>query len=156
MTPWTSAGQAPLSSLSARVCSNSCPLSQWCYLNISSSATLFCIQAFPALGSFPKSQLFASGGQSIGALADPVPTFLYMADSIHEKQKCTLVTLLDRLYCSSSRNFLFAYYDCSYSLIAASFWYTMSEILSSILSDTLKCPNKSIRSRSCTHIFFLP
>ena len=54
-------------SLSPRVCSNSCPLSQWCYLTISSSATLFsfCLQSFPASGSFPMSWLFASGGQSI-------------------------------------------------------------------------------------------
>ena len=54
-----------------RVCSDSCPLSQWYYLTISSSATSFsfCLQLFPASGSFPKSQFFTSGGQSIGALA---------------------------------------------------------------------------------------
>ena len=41
--------------LSPRVCSNSCPLSHWCYLTISSSATSFsfCLPFFPALGSFP-------------------------------------------------------------------------------------------------------
>ena len=52
------------------VCSNSCPLSWWCYLIISSSATpfSFCLQSFPASGSFPVSWLFASGGKSIGAL----------------------------------------------------------------------------------------
>ena len=40
--------------LSPRVCSNSCPLSQWCYLTISSSAIpfSFCLQSFPASGSF--------------------------------------------------------------------------------------------------------
>ena len=56
-------------SLSHRVCSNSCPLSWWCYLTISSYASLFssCLQPFPASGSFPISQLFKSGGQSIGA-----------------------------------------------------------------------------------------
>ena len=39
------------------VCSDSCPLSQWCYLTISSSATpfSFCLQSFTASGSFPKS-----------------------------------------------------------------------------------------------------
>ena len=49
------------------VCSNTCPLSQWCYLRISSSATLFsfCLQSFPASGSFPMSWLFSSGGQSM-------------------------------------------------------------------------------------------
>ena len=53
------------------VCSNSCPLSQWCYLIISPSASpfSFCLQSFPASGPFPMSRLFASGGQSIGASA---------------------------------------------------------------------------------------
>ena len=58
-------------SLSPRVCSNSCPLSQWCYLTMPSSAVpfFFCLQFFPASGSFPKSWLFASRGQSIEASA---------------------------------------------------------------------------------------
>ena len=57
--------------ISPGVCSNSCPLRQWCYLNISSSIAPFssCPQSFPASGSFPISQLFASGGQRIGASA---------------------------------------------------------------------------------------
>ena len=56
---------------SPRVCSNSHPLSQWWYLTISSSATpfSFCLQSFPASGSFPMSRLFSSGGQSTGASA---------------------------------------------------------------------------------------
>ena len=51
--------------------SNSCPLSWWCYPTISSSVVPFssCLQSFPASGSFQMSQLFASGGQSIGASA---------------------------------------------------------------------------------------
>ena len=59
------------SSLSPRDCSNSCPLSCWCYLTISFSATLFsfCLQSFPASGSFSISQLFTSGVQSIRASA---------------------------------------------------------------------------------------
>ena len=58
-------------SLSPGVCSNSCPLNQWCYLIISSSATpfSFSIQSFPASGSLPMSQLFTSSGQTIGASA---------------------------------------------------------------------------------------
>ena len=42
-------------SLSPQVCSNSCPMSWWCYLTISSSAVTssFCLQSFPASGSFP-------------------------------------------------------------------------------------------------------
>ena len=47
--------------------SNSWPLSQWCHPTISSSAVPFssCLQSFPASGSFPRSQFFTSGGQSI-------------------------------------------------------------------------------------------
>ena len=46
---------------------NPCPLSWWCHLTISSSAVPFssCLQSFPASGSFPMSQLFASGGRDI-------------------------------------------------------------------------------------------
>ena len=61
----------PCSSLSPRVCSNSCSLSWWCYPTISSSVAPFscCLQSFPASGSFPMSQCSASGGQSTGASA---------------------------------------------------------------------------------------
>ena len=50
---------------------NSCPLSWWCHPTISSSVIPFssCPQSFPASGSFPVSQLFASGGQSIGSFS---------------------------------------------------------------------------------------
>jgi len=61
----------PCLSLSPGVCSDSWPLSQWCYPTISSSAALFsfCLQSFPASGS-PMRRLFASGDQSIGASAN--------------------------------------------------------------------------------------
>ena len=50
--------------------SRSCPLSWWCHPTISFPVVPFsCLQSFPASGSFPVSQLFPSGGQSIGALA---------------------------------------------------------------------------------------
>ena len=54
-----------------RVYSNSCPSSRWCHLAISSSVIPFssCPQSLPASGSFPVSQLFALGGQSIGVSA---------------------------------------------------------------------------------------
>ena len=50
---------------------NSCPLNRWCLPTISSSVIPFssCPQSFPASGSFQMSQLFASGGQSIGVSA---------------------------------------------------------------------------------------
>ena len=53
------------------VCSDSCPLSQWCHSAISSSVIHFssCLQSFPASGSFPMTQFFTSGGQSIGVSA---------------------------------------------------------------------------------------
>ena len=59
----------PCPSLSPRVCSNSCPLSQWCHSIILSSVAPFssCPQYFPASESFPMNQLFASGGQRIWA-----------------------------------------------------------------------------------------
>ena len=50
---------------------NPCPLSWWCHPTISSFVVPFssCPQSFPASGSFPMSQLFTSGGQSIGVSA---------------------------------------------------------------------------------------
>ena len=50
---------------------NSCPLSRWCHLTISSSVVPFssCPQSLPASGPFQMSQLFTSGGQSIGVSA---------------------------------------------------------------------------------------
>ena len=61
----------PYPPLSPGVCSSSCPLNQWCYLTISSSAALFSfgLQSFPAPGSFPMRRLLISGGRSTGASA---------------------------------------------------------------------------------------
>ena len=61
----------PCPSPAPRVHPNSCPLSWWCHPTISSSVVPFssCPQSFPASGSFQISQLFASGGQSIGVSA---------------------------------------------------------------------------------------
>ena len=58
-------------SLTPRDCSNSCPLSWWCHPTISSSVVPYssCLQSFPASGSFPMSQFFASSGQSMGISA---------------------------------------------------------------------------------------
>ena len=65
----------PYPSSSPRVCSNSCALSWWYHPIISSSVVPFfsCLQSFPALGSFPMSRLFASGGLTIGASASVLP-----------------------------------------------------------------------------------
>ena len=58
----------PCPSPTPRVYSNPCPSSWWCHPTISSSVVPFssCPQFIPASGSFPMSQLFASGGQSTG------------------------------------------------------------------------------------------
>ena len=71
VTPWTAACQASLSITNSGVHPNPCPLSRWCHPAISSSAVPFssCPQSFPVSGSFPMSQLFTSGGQSIGVSA---------------------------------------------------------------------------------------
>ena len=55
----------PCPSPSPGACSNSCPLSGWCHPTISSSVFLFCLQSFPASGSFQMSEFFTSGVQSI-------------------------------------------------------------------------------------------
>ena len=60
----------PCLSPTPRAWPNSCPSSQWCHATISSSVIpFFCLQSFPASRSFPVSQFFSSGGQSIGASA---------------------------------------------------------------------------------------
>ena len=66
--PQAKCTRLPCPSLSPGVFSDSCPLSWWCHPTISSSVIPFssCLQSFPASGSFPVSQLFASGDQSIG------------------------------------------------------------------------------------------
>ena len=67
----TQHARPPYPSPTARVYPNPCPSSRWCHPTISSSVVPFssCPQSFPASGSFPMSQLFTSGGQSIGVSA---------------------------------------------------------------------------------------
>ena len=71
VTPRTAYARLFCPPLSPRVCSDSCPLSPWHYLTISSSGTLFSFYfwSFPAPGFFPVSLLFISGGQIIAASA---------------------------------------------------------------------------------------
>ena len=60
----------PCPSPTPPACSNSCPTSQWGHPTISSSVVPFssCLQSLPVSGSFPVSQFFTSGSQSIGVL----------------------------------------------------------------------------------------
>ena len=76
----------PSPSLSPGACSNSCPLSRWCHPTILSSVVSFssCLQSFPASASFPKSQLFASGGQSTGASAEVISLSLTFLDATYK------------------------------------------------------------------------
>ena len=78
VSPWTCRhARPPCPSSTPGAYPNSCPSRQWCHPAISSSVVPFssCLQSFPASGSFPMSQFFTSGGQSIGvsALASVLP-----------------------------------------------------------------------------------
>ena len=77
VTPWAAAQQSSLSIINSQNLLNYYPSSQWCHQTISSSVFPFSshIQSFPASGSFPVSQFFTSGRQSIGvsALASVLP-----------------------------------------------------------------------------------
>ena len=70
-TPWIEHSRPPCPSATPGVYSNSCPSSWWCHPAISSSVVPFssCPQSLPASGFFPLSQVFTSGGQSIGVSA---------------------------------------------------------------------------------------
>ena len=70
-TSWPQHARAPCPSPAPGVYPNSCPLSWWCHPAISSSVIPVspCLQSLPASGSFQISQLFTSGGQSIGVSA---------------------------------------------------------------------------------------
>ena len=70
-TPWTAEYEASLSKTNSGGCLNSCLSSCWWHPIISSSVVPFspCLQSFPASGSFQMSQVFSSGGQSIGVSA---------------------------------------------------------------------------------------
>ena len=75
VNPWTEALRLPYASPSPGACLNSCPSIPWCHLTISSSVVPFssCFQSFPGSASSPLSQLFTSGGQSIGVSASVLP-----------------------------------------------------------------------------------
>ena len=66
-TPWTAAHQTSLSITTTGACSNSCPTCQFCHLRNSSPVVPSSsnLQSYRASGSFPMSQFFTSGGQSL-------------------------------------------------------------------------------------------
>ena len=92
----------PCSSLTPRACSNSHPTSQWCHPTISSSVVPFsCLQTFPASRSFPVSQFFASGGQSIGvsASASVRPIHLFLSSYLMWNFWCMLFLMRNCFSC---------------------------------------------------------
>ena len=116
-TPWTAA-RPPCPSPTPRIHPNSCPLSQWCHPTVSSSLVPFpsCPQSFPASGSFQMSELFASGGQSIGVSASTsilpvmvliVLIFRYGGNYMKTMFKMMLYIL--RLNCIATINFNFIF-----------------------------------------------
>ena len=102
-------------------CSNSCPLSQWCHPTISSSVIPFSSspQSFPASGAFPMSQLFTSGGQSIGASASVLPmniqdwfplgltSLISLQESLRDSQESSLTPQF-KCISSSALSFLYS------------------------------------------------
>ena len=123
-----------------RACSNSCPWSWWCHPTTSSSVFPFfsCLQSFPASGSFPISQFFASSGQSIGASASA--SVLPM--NIHDRFPLQLNYKVWSPYCpgdsqkssptpqfksiNSSSAFSFFVVQLSHPYITAYFWQDLS------------------------------
>ena len=112
---------------------NSCPLSQWCHPTISSSVVPFssCPQSFPASGSFQMSQLFASGGQSIGVLAStsvlPMSTWDWSPLGWTQSQSILSVTFLE--FCLYIANHITKdALECGYSvgLITMWVWWTVT------------------------------
>ena len=101
----------PCLATTSRTCSNSCPLSWWCHPTISSSVIPYssCLQFFPASGSFPMSQIFPSGSQSIGVSASASVLPMNIEDWLP----------LDRLVWSpciprdSGRKYIFVFYGTS-------------------------------------------
>ena len=102
-TPWTAAGQASLSFTILRNLPKLMSLSQWCHLIIASSVTLFSPlhPSFPESGCFPLSQLFTSGGQSIGASASAS----VLPINIHGWFPLGLIDLISLLFKGLSRVF---------------------------------------------------
>ena len=124
-TPWTAVLLCP--SISPGVCSNPCPLSQWCHPTISSSVTpfSFCPQSFPASGSFLMSWLFASCGQSIGASAS-ASVLLINIQGLFPLGLVGLISLLSKEFSRvfSSTTFQKHQFFCTESLWSNSYIHT--------------------------------
>ena len=129
----------PCLSLSPRVCSDSYPLSRWCYLTISYFAVLFsfCLESYPSSGSFPMSWLFALGGQRIGTSAS---AWVLIYDWLHVNISQT-PHVLNQIHLSSWNPFCFC-------LIDPVSWAHTSVSASSYLVEALS-PSKWLVLDSC-------
>ena len=80
-TPWQHT-RLSCPSPTPRAYSNSCPSRWWCHPTVSSYVVSFSshFQSFPASGSFPMSQFFTSGGQSIGVSASALVLPMHIQD----------------------------------------------------------------------------
>ena len=111
----------PCPSLTAGVCSNWHPLSQWCHPTASSVTLLSsCPQSFPASGSFPMSWLFASGGQTIGASASASVLTVNIQDwfPLRLTDLISLLSMgLSRIFCST------AVWEHQFFSAQSSLWY---------------------------------
>ena len=104
----------PCPSPTPSVHSNSCASSWWCHLAISSLVVPFssCPQSLPAWGSFPMSQLYASGGQSIGASALPMNT----------QDWSPLVDWLDLVAVQRTLKSLLQHHSSEASILCSAYW----------------------------------
>ena len=98
---------------------NSCPLSWWCHLTISSSVVPFssCLQSFPTSGSFQMSQLFASGGQSRSF------SFNISPSNEHPGLISFRMDWLDRLVVQGTRKTLLQRYTSKASILQCSAFF---------------------------------
>ena len=89
----------PCPSPTPEACSNSCPLTWWCHPTLSSSVVpLYCLKSFPASGSFPMGQFFASDLQNIGPITswqiegkqvETVTDFIFLGSKITADGDCS-------------------------------------------------------------------
>ena len=110
----------PCPSPTPGVSPNPCPSSQWCHPTISSSVVPFssCPQSFPASGSFPMSQLFASGGQKYWSFS-----FSISLSSEHPGLIPFRMNWLDLLAVQGTLNSLLQYHSSKASILLHSAFF---------------------------------
>ena len=119
--------RAPCPSPTPGVHSNSCPSSRWCHPAISPAVVPFCScpQSLPASGSFPMSQLFSWGDQSIG-----VSAFSISPSSEHPGQIFFRMDWLDLLAVQGTRKSLLQHHSSKASIFRLSAFFTVQVTLS--------------------------